>query len=369
MIYTTLPYLVFLIILCVLGFYEIKSIKKRKIQIIEASVFILFWGFRGYIGTDWYNYLYFYENTVLDFGTLLEYEPFFTIAARFCKSLGLNYLAFNFLMFSCQVILFDFYFRKKLKYMFVAYICLFVFFPNLLIDTVRNFTAILLGFIALDFYRVNRVRYLLILLAAILFHKSAIVFLIIAPLVHMRLSKRTLVCITIVVIGIYVCQVPLIKPILYNISSVLPSAYNAMVTMYLESPQYSASYGLSFGTIEKVFILFLCIYKYREDNMYFRIGCYYIISYLIMSEMNILINRASVLLSIGYIYILSTIIFSFNYKSNRALISFFIFILCVIRVMVSFNIPIMEYSNILIKTEDRYNRLNILDDFYDGAIL
>lgn len=140
MIGYSLPYVILVLVYLLLGILEIRYTKfKRIIQICESCIFILFFGARGYIGTDWYNYYNYYSTTTLqDWGTA-DYEFLFSLLAKLFHQIGFNFSFWIFFLTSFQAFLFDKYFSKKVPYMFFAYIMLIAIFPNLLIDTIRNF--------------------------------------------------------------------------------------------------------------------------------------------------------------------------------------------------------------------------------------
>lgn len=355
----SLAYLIVLLLYLLLGFLEYRfSAYKRNIQIVECLFFILFFGLRGYIGTDWINYHEYYATKSI--WNFTRYEPGFCLLTNLCSAINLPYYSWIFLIVVLQGFLFDFYFRKKIKYMSLAYIVLISFFPNLVIDTLRNFISILLGMISLDKWSNNQKKLAIVFVVlSILFHTTGIVFIFFFPLTRFYLNKKLVLFLFFCGLAVYFLRIEYIKPIISTIGNMLGGSYSVMANMYLETDATSASYGISFGILEKIlfFILFFLRYDYVVqhnifDKYIFNLFILYVLAQFYFSEMSILITRFAIILFAGYLIMLTSLNLIYHLKSNRFILSILLITLCLIKASISYNAKIYDYSNVVFQQDD-----------------
>ncbi|WP_297274033.1 EpsG family protein [uncultured Bacteroides sp.] len=370
------PYVVVAIIYLLLGYYEFafknNIIQKRKIQIIECIIFVLFFGLRGYIGTDWMNYLFYYENKTDALYETGSFELGFDIVVKLCSSVNIDYCVFVFLITIVQGYLFDKYFSKKVDYMFWTYLLLIAIFPNLIIDTLRNFISLLIGVLALEYWKNEyRIKALLLIVLSILFHTSGVVFFFLLLFCKKYIKKRVIIILFIVASILYFGQVHFASLLLMKIGDIVGGFYGLLIEEYVGSEYYNSSYGISFGVIEKFLFFILYIYKYDEirtyryiDPVVANVFFFYILSNLLFSDMNILIQRFAVLFCFGYIIVIPNLINIYRLKINRYLVSFVILFVVMSKVLVVYNIPIFDYTFFFMDNKSLEERKMILDDFY-----
>lgn len=355
----SLPYLLVIIAYLILGYLEIRfARKKRAIQVIECLLFILFFGLRGNIGTDWINYQEYY--TTKSQWNFTRYEPGFCMLANLSSAVNLNYSSWIFVISILQGFLFDFYFSKKVKYMSLAYIVLISFYPNLVIDTLRNFISILFGMISLDEWSNNQKRSAIVFVVlSILFHTTGLVFILLFPLTRFYLNKKLVLFLFICGLAVYFLRIEYIKPIISTIGNVLGGSYSVMANLYLETDATSSSYGISIGILEKIlfFILLFLRYDYVVqhnifDKYIFNLFILYVLAQFYFSEMSILITRFAIILFAGYLIILTSLTQIYHLKSNRVIFSIFLIILCLIKASISYNAKIYDYSNVVFHQDD-----------------
>lgn len=368
------PYIIISIIYLILGYCELTTKnnirKRRKIQIIECFVFILFFGLRGYVGTDWLNYYLYYQNLSDNYGEFGSFEPGFDILVRFCSYINIDYCVFVFLITIVQGYLFDKYFSRKVDYMFWTYLLLMAIFPNLIIDTIRNFISLLIGMFALEFWKKgHELKTLLLIIMSILFHVSGLVFVFLLPFCKKFINKWVVITIFVVVSIVYFTQFHFTALLLITIGNLVGGIYSLLIDEYVNSDIYNSSYGISLGIIEKFLFFILYIYKYDEiksgkyvDPIISNVFCLYIFSNLLFSDMNILIQRFAVLFCFGYILMIPNLIKMYSLRINRCLISCFIFLIVFLKISGTYNIPILEYD--IFMNYNLVERKIILEDYY-----
>lgn len=369
----SLPYCFLVSIYSLLLIYEMRLNQSNlRMRLICGLIFLFFFGFRGYIGTDWYNYSTFYN--IVDLSTLDKFEYGFSIFTYFCKYIGLNYVFYQFFLVLCQVLLFDYLLKEK-KNISLYYIMLISFFPVLYIDAVRNFTAILIAVIALLNYQKSRTIAILLFLLSLLFHSSLIVFPIILFFNRKYYPYSFYIYIFIFSVFLYVFEIKYVSTILSFISVYLPDSYSSLIRIYLESDIYNASYGFKIGILEKIFFVFLFLYKYKRivqekqfSPLIINLFFIYCLLYLAFNELSIVINRLTLLFFFFYIDFIVNIVPVFYRKVNRSLIYSLIVLLCFAKTYISFDKIIYDYSFVLFQKDDYDSRYKQLDDFYDGSL-
>lgn len=371
MLENSLTYLLVLVSYLFLGFLEYRfPVYKRNIQFVECLFFIFFFGLRGYIGTDWINYYEYY--TTKSIWNFTRYEPGFCLLTNLCSAINLSYNSWIFLIVVLQGFLFDFFFSKKIKYMYLAYIILISFFPNLIIDTLRNFISILIGLISLDKWaNRHRAESLMLLLLSISFHSTGIVFALLLPMTRSYLSKKSVIVLFTIGLIIYFLRIEYIKPIISIMGNILPSSYSMMIDTYLTSEVASSSYGVSFGIIEKIFFFIVVMLKYDFitrsqilEKYIFNLFVLYILSQFYLSEMSILITRFAIIFFAGYLVSLASINYIYSIKSNRIILSCLLLFLCFIKTSISYSSKIYEYSNIIFAYENINERKYFVRQHY-----
>ena len=365
MLYNSFPYLILLLSFLILGILEkCYPHERRKVQILECFLFIFFFFFRGFVGTDWTNYYEYYTSLSNSNYTwnLTRYEPSFSILANLCHALNFDYNGWIFLLVAIQGILFDSFFSKKVDYMFLPYIITIAIFPNLIIDTLRNFLSILVGLSAIEENRKKHIlKSVVLLLLSISFHLSGILFIILFPLSKFYFNKKVIYALFIVGLIVFFFRISFIEPVIKIIGRILGGEYEIMANLYVEGD--SAAYDVSIGIIEKILIFFLVMYKYDSivktgviDKYLFNIFILYILCQFYLTEMSILVTRFAVLFFAGYVAILSSIDSIYRLKSNKTMLYVILLSLCLFKTSIAYNADLYKYHNIIFQEESLNDR-------------
>lgn len=359
------PYVILILFYLVLSVFEYKRIiGKKRIRIISAITFIFFWGFRGYIGSDWFQYLPFYQN-------LSNYNPldtrievgFYTLCFLF-KKIGFNFLDLIFFLTVLNVSLLDNFFKEKKSNISLVYASVIVFFPIAIIDTLRNFLSICLFLQALKFYETRKKTAYLFLFIAITVHSSAILFLPIFLFLNKNyFSKRKIIFFFSFGMVIYFSEIQYIKPFISFLGNLLGGRYSQLVSAYLSSDVYGVSYGIKLGILEKLFFGLIVIYNYSYITLNKVVPPYifnsffiFIFIYLYLNELDVFINRLTILFFYAYVTIVSSFHFLIKKRKYRFSVFSVITVLLLLKAYISFNVDIYKYSNTLFFNESLRER-------------
>lgn len=374
----SIPYILLgaIYILLSVIYYKGKSEKaKLKIRIFSVFLFVFFFGFRGFVGTDWYLY-YDYYYYFLNDSNHRDVEPGFAFLARFIRYLGCNYHLFVLIITIIQGILLDNFLKKYSTNIPLSYAVLIAVFPLLIIDLLRNFLSILIFLQSIRYIVERKLFYfLLIVFIALLFHSTAVLLLPFYFLSKRVIGKKTILLLFGIGLIFYILGIDFIKPLLVLFGNFLGGRYQLLVDIYLESDIFGNSYGLRFGIIEKILFFFLVFYKYNriiqmgKDNraiiFFINIFFLYILANLFFSTVNIMIERFAVLLFFSYLIVIPLLHTIYRIRYNKIIVFIYIYILLLVKISVSMNQPIYMYENILYNDSGHDNRARYLKEYYN----
>jgi hypothetical protein len=170
----------------------------RTVRIFTILGFLFFYGLRGYVFSDWYNYEYFFQNlTTFWSGNFINEfndnnrEVGFFLYSVIIKSICPNYFFWTFISSFIDVLLLDVIFRRYAKYYVLAFVVFYVFAADVMMfNYMRNIKSILLFLISLKYLHERKfLPYILLNLAGISFHISALVYIPLYFVLHRRFSK------------------------------------------------------------------------------------------------------------------------------------------------------------------------------------
>jgi len=359
--------LVIYIFLFVLQIVIPNSESRKRIRLICAVVFILFFGFRGFIGSDWYNYQISYELTSWNEWLITDYELGFSILMKTLKLLNFEYFNVVFVITLFQVFLFDRVVNLTCKNVVLPYILVIALFPIVIIDLQRNFISILLAMNGFLFFRDGKMKmYYFFILLALSFHTSAIVYFFIPVINRIRFSNAFLVIIFLIGLFVYFFQINFYYTFLSFIESTAGGRISYLISQVTGNQE--EAYGVSIGIIEKIILFILIIVGYNKvekENLFF-VNCaiIYILVYLYFSTSQSFINRFANLFMFGYIWYYSYL--CLKVKNPIYQMYFFTIILfCVMRTFLAYNVSIYDYKNVLFDNENYYERLNQRSRHYE----
>ena len=173
----TIPYVMLVMVVGFLAlfYYQADTDEdKNRITLILAGVFLFFFGFRGYILTDWVIYLPQYENMrwdkVFNYFTTINnnFEPGFAILVMICKSVFPSYFFLCFVIVSFNIYALIVFFKRYTNNIPLGFI-LFLVFEGVIImsNLLRNSISISIFLLALPFLENRKpIRYFLMCILA-----------------------------------------------------------------------------------------------------------------------------------------------------------------------------------------------------------
>ncbi|MET3028183.1 EpsG family protein [Flavobacterium sp. UW10123] len=370
----SLPYLFLILCYVFLYFYE-KSAKesnnKVKAGFLGALLFVFFFGFRGFIGSDWFNYENYYSEATLDVWTAFDYEVGFSFLVKLFHDLGFQYSFFVFFITLIQTILWHRFLKRQSYNISLAYIVLISCFPLLIIDLLRNFTAILIAVQSIEYINKNqRIKAFLIILLSMSFHLTGFAFLFLFLLKRNYFNKKILIVLLFLGIIVYFLQIRFVDGIVAYLGGVLGGRFEYLAGTVTES---DVSYGIRFGILEKIFLFILVLINYKHvvnnkllSPIYFNSFFCYCFIQLFFSTSEAMINRFALLFFWAYLIVLCNLKNLIKNKEIRNNVVLPIVMFCVLKTYVTFNNPLYRYSNVIFSNESYYDRALIRDEFYES---
>lgn len=304
-----IPYVVVaFILLCLFFIDDLNKInegyKKRRLILVGYCLLLFFFGLRGFVMTDFVSYYPFFNlieniDSIPEIVVFKGWEPGYVVFSFICKSLIPNYFAWN--LISCAIDLYILYLVLN-RYSYNHFLSLIVFFIvgalPLEMNVLRNAKAIFIFLLAIKYIEEQRfIPYLLLILLAMTFHVSAVLYL---PC-YFILGKKwpQWVVLSIFILGCI---------ILFSHISILSSLINHIpMDMdedsrggYLISHHLSEfdSYGLSFGTIERIitYVILMIIYERcltsnNTDIVFYNLFFLLFVVYFYFSESHVVVQR------------------------------------------------------------------------------
>ena len=342
----------------------------NKSQFICSVIFIFFFGFRGFVGWDWQNYFVLFSqlSTIAELDNLFVFtgeeiiEPGFTLYMTFIKSLVNDW---NFFLFFSVVIdwlgLHLFFRRYSVNYAFsfLIFSCVCI---GTELDLLRNIKAIILFLYAIRFIENRRIiSYVIIILIAVMFHYSALVFIPLYFLGAHPFSRKTCAVLLIVSCFVYLLQIPLASKLLPVISDLFGGAIGTKLDNY---NNIGSARGLTLGFLIRVIVALCVLWRYNECTRYkfmpFFISIYFVATFvaLAFSDINVVAQRVETLLNPILCVIYPVLLVSFRIQSNRFLISIFIYVYLLLILIRSSMVAMYQYENVLFGAMSYEQRLS-----------
>lgn len=374
MIYS-IPYILLIIIFgCIAIYYQTIDNKEIRQYLIAGCfiIYLFFFGFRGFIGTDWTgyypafdscssSYLYINPFTMIDGWRI---EPGFTLLMFLSKSILPSY---DFFIFICclinEILLFKFLSKRtdNIPLTLIIFLCMggFIMQVNLL----RNSIAILLFINSLEYIEKKEpIKYYSICVLAISMHLSALLFLPLYFILNHKCNKWVYLVIFAIGNAILLLHIKTITPVLSMI--VGEDKIAKMLDAYTQGVYEDANFKISIGYIERlltgtlVFLYYDKLIEIREDNKLF-INSFiaYISMFFFLSEFSVMSERMANLFSYSYWILWPDLMKCFNFKNNKNLFIAFISIYSIFKIIGMTSSQELEYDNIIFGAQSYQERL------------
>lgn len=365
-----MEYNIFLILLAVLSLYEVFLSKNQKeikfmLLLIASFVYWIFFGFRGFVSWDWFNYYraFLGENLSFEFG--------YTLFMEFGRCIFKTY--FNFIAFSTLIDIFilSYFFYKYSPYPVMS-LCMFLTFNGMHIqfDLLRHMRTLLLFLLSLSFLEKRNLRsYLFFNIIGSFFHRIGLFYLPLYFILNRNIIKykKIIFFLLTIVIGLAMLKINLVRIAIMHFSDIQFYGIGQKITRYLVSIHGNSQIS-TIGHIERLLTLFLFwnylpkISKYRHGKIFVNMYILYLFTYYSFYSFRILSDRlAGFTFIVSYWIIYPTIIFlSKGYKKYFIFICLFIFMFLKINLIYTLkNVELYNYKNILFQEENLLIRKEI----------
>lgn len=369
------PYVVLLLFMgiCAYLFEHTESEEKRGyVSLTAMAAFLVFYGFRGYIYSDWILYTETFRN--VEWGDLLRYditdkefhEPGFTLLCLLCKSLVNEYV---FLNVTCTTIFLALLYRFCRQFGFdnIALVLVMVIAMDgteMVVNLLRNSISIVIWLNALIYVKERRpLPYFALCTLALSFHLSSLLFYPLYFVLHRQVNRWVFLGLFVFFLGFFLSKASILLSIiqLFGFEGVLGAKAEAYTEVYVVSRGLNPS-----GTLEKVALVILLFIYYDEvvarcKGGYIFINCLllYFFAYYFCGEFKTMSDRMSMLFIFARWLLWIEMIRILVIENNRKLLAGTIFLYCVYMTSLNLNEPVMEYDNVLTgaKTEAERRRM------------
>ena len=337
-------------------------------QIIASLSYLVFWGLRGFIGTDCFWYFEWFKDlntNLLDaFADRIDLEPGYITYAYFFKYyVWNNFHAFVFFSTLLNIIFLYFIFKKSESNMFIFSLAIFcVFSANSEINNLRNIRAILLFYISIKYIEEKRFfPFLLIQILGILFHSTAIFFIPLYFIISHNLKKWILPIVTIGFFMVLFELSPLVS-VINKIGEMMGGSYLVKALLFLD---VSDTKGFTFGALTRLSIGYLLWYFYDDlctprKRIYCNLALLYLFCFSFFNEIPVFRLRFSMMFAPALCVVFPLFI-EYAQIQYKRIITIYLCLVILLQAVVNFQGPLFVYDNLIWGIEDVNNRINKLN--------
>lgn len=375
-----LPYISVSLIILFLYFNEcgkLQYVPKQKAQTYAFVIMLVFMGLRGHIYSDFINYYTFYEylpnlfNLSMDTFIDERFEPGFVIYSSIIKTIMPNYFGWVFINTLIDMLVFNYVFKKYTDSQILPFI-FFIAFNGLMIEfnLYRNVKAIDLFLLSIPFLQNRKwLPYMLLNLLGMTFHMTSLIYIPLYFVLNRKPPKYILWGGIAVANVIFLGQVHFFSDLLNSLEIFQTISLYEKIAGYTDRSE--ASYGLSFGYIERTFsmVIFTILYdkliEKRESNVIFY-NCFwlYYVLFLSLYEVQVLAERIPILFMFSY-WILYPNIIRVSYK-YRQVVYVGVVLLSLMKIYLANNILPAKYDNLLFGIESYDVKAQRYENYLDA---
>lgn len=335
-------YYIYATLLSLIAFFDITTIKKNKkliLYLVSLIIAILFAGLRYKTGTDYNTYEIYFSNS-LKYGFDMYYEPGFIFLVQLFSLLSDNYQFFMFMFTLLSLSLLAYILHKLTPYWLISFIIYAIsLLPNNQMGSIRFGFATIITLFSIKYIIDKKfINFFLIIFLASLFHRSAIVFVLVYFIANINLKAWQYIIIFLLsiiigysnVIGQFMLFILDFSRSSFPFLSIINSKLNNYLTVNLEGTITLAS------LIKKSLLFIILMYfktkvekHYSWYNQYFNILLFgYILYFIFVHSFPTFAIRLASLFSIYEILLLPLIFMYIKSYTNKILL--FIFIIFII---------------------------------------
>lgn len=359
----SLPYILLIVFFLIISTIQlgipIEEKSRKYINFFVVLAYVFFWGFRGFIGSDWTNYYVFFSDLQTNSAHAFQgkgFETGFVLYSIIIKMLFANYEIFILINTITNVCLLHIFFKRHLptKYYALGFVVFMVFYGSTLeFNLLRNFKGMFIFLLALPYIENRKpLKYFTLIFIAFLFHWSSIFYVPMYFFLHKKIPLKIFLITFTVGCIIYLFKIQYITPIIKLLALVLPSEISIKILDYIGNAYYARSYGFTFGFFERTLTTFILLFYYNKitsnrSNILFLNAFFIFISlYLFCSEITIILERVASNFAFSY-WILIPIIIQQTERNVKPLLYIFFSFLFISKVFIMMNSIIYDYDSFL----------------------
>lgn len=333
------PYIVLCIIFLILSALSLLSKSNslhRQVAFLSIVVFVIFFGFRGFVQTDTLNYYNLFSrlpNILEQFPNEPDCDEGFLLYMGIIKLFGFNYQHFILISTIIDIILLTILFRQYFSFKYYPfYLFLFVIFMGLgyEFNLMRNIKSVLLFFISVKYiYSRNFIKFLVLNLVGLSFHWSSLVFFPMYFFIKKELSLKSLCFLFFVGVSIYIALPYFLNSILRFIAENYKGyRFAERINIYQGLTLYASSKAFGLMDIVTVIWYAIIIVTYNQTRKmsseticFLNLFVIYFLCCCMSSSMILMRQRLAILFEPTCWLLFIWIIKSQNYKSKILLFS------------------------------------------------
>lgn len=395
----TYPYYALLLLFIVLAFIEFRCLKyetdTRYVRWATMLVFLLFFGLRGFVYTDWLVYYNMFNGLPTfwsgDLGGALSsdftqefvtdvsmdqagLELGFIYSTVLFKSFIPDYYLWVFCSVLIDVLIINQFVKRYSEYYVLSFI-FFLVFGGVAIEMnlMRNVKALMLFLLSLKYLEERRLLpYILLNAIGLTFHVSAIFFFPLYFILNKEWPKWLTWSIFILGNILFLSHLNYIKPVVLGITDLLGGRMAIKAKLYFESELYSKAIGFGMGYFERIgtFILLMIMQRRlinkRPSNIIFINAyiCFFFI-YFFFYEIMIAIERMALLFSFSY-WIIYPALFGELKRIRQKLMAYVLLVVYSLLIIYKDNKSVFSrYDNLLFGIQSYEDRKQIMDENLD----
>ena len=292
-------------------------------------------------------------------------EPFFVIYTSIIKTLTDNWNVFIFLSTLIDLLIISLVFKRYSSNYSLSLLLFFTLNIGLEFDLMRNMKAILLILLSLQYIKQrNLLKFLLIIVAAFMFHRSALMFIPLYFMGNMELKEKKLSIFLIIINIFYFIDFSFFNELMEPISESFGGAVASKYYWYSKSEIYASERGFTLGYFYKNISFILLIIYSNKIYSYFPYGkiminamiIYMTVSF-VFNDIMVFVDRTEMLYSFSFWFVWPYILSSISEHRYKILALTIMILFCTLRIYKQTNNIMYEYENILFKSKNYQQRI------------
>lgn len=374
------PYNLVISLFSILAFLSFNYKKaEAKNYYVVFFIYLIFFGFRGYVGSDFFMYYELFHN-LPEFDTNwsykiiegLELEKGFLLYMTFIKTLCSDYSFFVFINCLINITCILLFIRRYSSNVALS-IIIFLEIGGLVFETdvLRNMKAMLIFLLSIKYIEQKRLLpYFLLNCIGFTFHSSSIIYFPMYWILNKPIGLKKFWLLFIVGNVVFLGQIHILSMMITPTLSLLGGRFALLQSNYLDTGILS-DYGLTMGYFLRIAVAVLISFYYDSliklkpyNVIFLNALMIYLLLFCYFSEIRILAIRMTNLFFFSYAVIIPQIVSLLHIRNNQLIYIGLICIISMLKVRGKTNIPIYEYDSVLFEHKGPYERKMNVYDFY-----